>query len=58
MGDFTPLVEPFSIDEAFMDVTGSQKLFGSPVEIAKQLKERIRRKLGSPAVSESATINY
>ena len=46
MGDFTPLVEPFSIDEAFMDVTGSQKLFGSPVEIAKQLKERIRREIG------------
>ncbi|HHY40981.1 MAG TPA: DNA polymerase IV [Syntrophaceticus sp.] len=46
MGDFTPLVEPFSIDEAFMDVTGSQKLFGSPVEIAKKLKERIRRELG------------
>jgi len=46
MGDFTPLVEPFSIDEAFMDVTGSQKLFGSPAEIAKKLKERIRRELG------------
>ena len=46
MNDFTPLVEPFSIDEAFMDVTGSQKLFGSPVEIAKQLKERIRRETG------------
>jgi DNA polymerase-4 len=46
MRDFTPLVEPFSIDEAFMDVTGSQKLFGSPVEIAKQLKERIRREIG------------
>ena len=29
-----------------MDVTGSQKLFGSPVEIAKQLKERIRREIG------------
>lgn len=46
MDDFTPLVEPFSIDEAFMDVTGSQKLFGSPVEIAKQLKKRIHREIG------------
>jgi DNA polymerase-4 len=46
MRDFTPLVEPFSIDEAFLDVTGSQKLFGSPVAIAEQLKCRIRREVG------------
>jgi DNA polymerase-4 len=46
MRDFTPLVEPFSIDEAFLDVTGSQKLFGSPVAIAQQLKQRIRREVG------------
>lgn len=46
MSDFTPLVEPFSIDEAFMDVTSSQTLFGSPVEIAKQLKKRISQEIG------------
>lgn len=46
MRDFTPLVEPFSIDEAFMDVTGCQGLFGAPVEIARQLKERIRGEVG------------
>jgi DNA polymerase-4 len=46
MRDFTPLVEPFSIDEAFLDVTGSQKLFGTPVAIAQQLKQRIRREVG------------
>ncbi|MGD0621756.1 MAG: DNA polymerase IV [Thermacetogeniaceae bacterium] len=46
MRDFTPLVEPFSIDEAFLDVTGSQKLFGTPVAIARQLKQRIRQEVG------------
>jgi DNA polymerase-4 len=46
MRDFTPLVEVFSIDEAFLDVTGSQKLFGSPVSIARQLKQRIRQEVG------------
>ena len=46
MRDFTPLVEVFSIDEAFLDVTGSQKLFGSPVAIASQLKQRIRQEVG------------
>ncbi len=46
MRDFTPLVEPFSIDEAFLDVTGSQMLFGPPVAIAAQLKQRIRQEVG------------
>lgn len=46
MRDFTPMVEPFSIDEAFLDVTGCEKLFGSPVEIAYKLKKRIRKEVG------------
>jgi len=46
MLDYTPLVEVFSIDEAFMDVTGSLRLFGSAENIAMLLKSRIRHRFG------------
>lgn len=46
MRDYTPLVEVFSIDEAFLDVTGCLSLFGSPERIAGLIKERIRGELG------------
>ncbi len=40
--DFSPDVEPLSIDEAFLDVTGSAHLFGGKYEVPKQIKERVR----------------
>jgi DNA polymerase-4 len=42
---FTPLVEPLSLDEAFLDVTGSEHLFGPAVKIARQIKQAIREEL-------------
>jgi len=43
---FTPLVEPLSIDEAFLDVTGSIRLFGQPEDIAKKIKQIIFSEIG------------
>jgi DNA polymerase IV len=43
---FTPLVEPLSLDEAFLDVHGCEGLFGPAPEIARQIKTRIRAELG------------
>lgn len=46
IGDYTPLVERISIDEAFADTAGCTHLFGPPAQIARTIRQRVRRELG------------
>jgi DNA polymerase-4 len=53
--EITPLVQGLSLDEAFLDVTGSQELFGDSVAIARRIKARIREVTGLTASVGVAT---
>lgn len=54
--EYTPLVEPAGADEAYLDVSGSQALFGSPEHIAAMIRQRIRDEIGITA-SVGVSIN-
>jgi DNA polymerase-4 len=46
--DTSPLVEPLSVDEAFLDVGGLRRVSGTPVQIADRLRSEVRRRVGLP----------
>jgi len=55
---FSPLVEPLSLDEAFLDVTGMEWLFPDPAEIARQIKGQIRSELSLVASAGVASNKF
>jgi DNA polymerase IV len=58
LSSVTPLLEPLSLDEAFLDVTASGTLFGSPATIARHLRERIAREVGLPSSAGIAAVKF
>ena len=46
LAEYAPVVEKFSIDEAFLDMTGTGKLYPDPVAVACEIRDRIRKELG------------
>ena len=49
LGTFSPLVEQLSIDEAFLDCTGTERIFGAPDKLGEKIKSDIRKKTGLTA---------
>jgi DNA polymerase IV len=58
LGSVTPLVEPLSLDEAFLDVTASASLFGAPAHIAATLRARIASEVGLPSSAGIAAVKF
>ncbi len=46
LGKYTPLLEKASVDEAYLDVTGTERLLGTPVQVAESIKNQIGRETG------------
>ncbi len=55
---YTPLCEPLSLDEAFLDVSGSMRLFGRAAEIARRIRREIRDEVDLPASAGIAPVKF
>ncbi len=55
--DYSPYVELFSLDEVFMDITGTEKLFGGKYKIVQKIRERIKKEIGE-YITVSVGISY
>ncbi|MFL5343564.1 MAG: DNA polymerase IV [Hyalangium sp.] len=55
---YTPLIEPLSLDEAFLDVTASVGLFGAPADIARRIRKEIAAELSLPASAGLASVKF
>lgn len=49
LGEVTPVLERVSVDEAFLDVTGSRRRMGTPVAIGQWIRRQVRARVGVPA---------
>lgn len=55
---YTPIIQPLSLDEAFLDIRGSLKLFGSAVAIGQAIRDTIRQELELPASVGIAPVKF
>ncbi len=55
---YTPLVEPLSLDEAFLDVSGSKSLFGLPGAIASRIRAEVAKEVGLPCSAGIAGVKF
>jgi DNA polymerase IV len=55
---YTPLIEPLSLDEAFLDVTASVGLFGAPADMARRIRKEISAETGLPSSAGIAAVKF
>ena len=55
---YTPLIEPLSLDEAFLDVTASVGLFGAPADIARRIRKEIAAETALPSSAGIASVKF